>query len=100
MSPIEIYIVLCIILVTGVWLWARKIKREIHEAESIIREALNKIVFMRVENHNDLLFAYNAFNEEFICQGTDLEDLNIQFGKRFPDRRGVIVEPEETTSVL
>lgn len=100
MSLVEIGLVLCIVLVVGVWMWARKIKKEVAEIESHIRTELSKIVFMHVEHHDNSVFAYNAFNEEFICQGADLEDLNIQFGKRFPNRRGIIVESEEKINVL
>ena len=100
MSLVEIGLVLCIVLVVGVWMWARKIKKEVAEIESHIRTELSKIVFMHVEHHDNSVLAYNAFNEEFICQGSDLEDLNIQLVKRFPNRRGIIVEPEEKINVL
>ncbi len=100
MNFIEIYVLLLAAIIVGVWLWARKIKKEVAEIESHIRTELSKIVFMHIEHHDNLVFAYNAFNEEFVCQGTDLNDLNIQFRKRFPTHRGVIVEPEENASVL
>lgn len=100
MNFIEIYLVLLAAIIVGVWLWARKIKKEVSEIESHIRAELSKIVFLHIEHHDNLVFAYNAFNEEFVCQGTDLDDLNIQFGKRFPAHRGIIVEPEENASVL
>lgn len=100
MSSVELYLLLFVVLVIGVWVWLRKVKKELNETEVYIKEELGKIVFMRVEHHNNLLFAYNAFSEEFICQGSSLEDLNTQFGKRFPNRRGVIVAPEEPPNVL
>jgi hypothetical protein len=50
---------------------------------------------MRVETHADTVYAYNAMNHEFVCQGKDMDDLNIQFGLRYPGRRGVIVEPDK-----
>lgn len=86
-------------LVIGVWLWSRKIDREVKELEQDIKQTLSKILFMRVEKHDDLLLAYNAFNNEFICQGVDMDDLNKNFGKRYPERRGVIVEPDGTTAL-
>jgi hypothetical protein len=99
MSSVELYLILSVVIIIGVWMWARKVKREINATEVYIKEEIGKIMFMRIEHHNNLLFAYNAFNEEFICQGSSLEDLNTQFGKRFPNRRGVIVAPEEEPNV-
>lgn len=100
MNFIEIYALLLAAIIVGVWLWSRKIKKEVAELETHIREELSKIVFMHIEHHDNSVFAYNAFNKEFVCQGTDLEDLNVQFGKRFPEHRGIIVETEETADVL
>lgn len=95
------WIVLCWALIFCVWLWSRKIEREVREVEKDIRMVMNKIMFMRIENHNGRVFAYNAMTEEFICQGADMDDLNANFGKRYPERRGVIVEPnKETANVL
>ena len=99
MISVELYLILSVVIIIGVWMWLRKVKREINETEVYIKEEIGKIMFMRIEHHNNLLFAYNAFNEEFICQGSSLEDLNTQFGKRFPNRRGVIVAPEEEPNV-
>jgi uridine kinase len=98
MEDISIFWYLAIAFIVGAWLWARRIKRDIQELEVQIKEVMSKIVFMRTETHNDIIFAYNAFNDEFICQGKDMEDLNVQFGKRFPDRKGIIVKPDEEVS--
>lgn len=38
--------------------------------------------------------------DEFVCQGADMDELNANFGKRFPGRRGVLIEPEGTKNVL
>ena len=85
-------------LVISVWLWSRKIEREVKAMEKDIKLALDKILFMRIEEHDGRLFAYNAFNNEFVCQGANKEELNENFGKRYPERRGVIVEPEKETA--
>ena len=77
------------------WLWSRKINRDIQQMESDIKKVLNKILFMRVEKHNELFLAYNAFNDEFICQGITMDELNANFGKRYPGYKGVIVEPDK-----
>lgn len=94
------WLVLAWALIFCVWLWSRKIERDIKEVEKDIRMVMDKILFMRIENHNDRLFAYNAMTDEFVCQGADMDELNANFGKRYPERRGVLIEPEGTKSVL
>ena len=69
--------------------------REINEVHKDVQQLLSKVVFMKIETHSDKLFAYNALNEEFICQGKDMDELNQQFGIRFPDCKGIIVKPDE-----
>ena len=95
MEIVEWVFVISLALMFGVWLWGRKLKRDIDEIQEEIHKLLSKIVFMRVETHGDVIYAYNAFNDEFVCQGKDLQDLSDQFGKRYPDRKGVIVRPDE-----
>lgn len=98
MDDYWIWIVAAWGLLIGVWLWSRKIDREVKAMEKDLKATLSKILFMRIEEHEGRLFAYNAFNNEFVCQGADKEELNENFGKRYPDRRGVIVEPDKETA--
>jgi hypothetical protein len=98
MDDFGFWVLLSLALIVCVWLWTRKINREIREVEKDILMVMDKIMFMRIENHNGLMFAYNAMTEEFICQGADMDDLNANFGKRFPGRRGVIVDPNKDTA--
>ncbi len=88
------------ILVFVAWYWARKVQEDVNKIHKEISGVMEKIVFMRTETHANVIYAYNAMNEEFICQGKDMDDLNTQFGLRYPDRRGIIVQPdnEEKTS--
>lgn len=94
------WVFLCWVLIVCVWLWSRKIEREIKEVEKDIRMVMDKILFMRIEEHNGRFFAYNAMTDEFICQGADMAELNVNFGVRYPERRGVLIEPEGTKNVL
>jgi hypothetical protein len=79
----------------GAWLWGRRIQRDIDEMQEEIHKLMSKIVFMRTETHGEVIYAYNAFNNEFVCQGKDLQELSDQFGIRYPDRKGIIVRPDE-----
>ena len=57
----------CIVFLIA-FMWSRKINRDIRQMEGEIKKVLNKILFMRVEKHDELFLAYNAFNNEFMQQ--------------------------------
>jgi len=78
--------------------WANYMQRKLQATliHNAAMEALGKMIFLRVEDHNDMKFAYDAITSEFVTQGKDIEELNLNFGKLFPTRCGIIVEPEET----
>ena len=94
------WIILCWMLIIGVWLWTRRIEREVREIEKDVTAMLSNVLFMQTEKHDDMIFAYDAMSGNFICQGATMEELNINFGKRYPNRRGVLVEEKGTQSVL
>ena len=68
--------------------------------EKDVTAILSKVLFMKTETHDNMIFAYDAMSGDFVCQGATMEELNANFGKRYPDRRGVLIEPEGTKSVL
>ncbi len=74
------------------WLWVRRVRRDIVTMQAEMKKVLDSILFMRVEKHDNTLYAYNALNEEFICQGSNFDELNKQFGQRYPNCKGIIVD--------
>tara|TARA_R110002126_G_scaffold243517_3_gene386930 strand:- start:4334 stop:4543 length:210 start_codon:yes stop_codon:yes gene_type:complete len=55
------------------------------------------IVFMRTETYEGQTLAYNAITGDFVCQGADLEELSLKFGQRFPNLKGILIQPDEQT---
>ncbi len=47
---------------------------------------------MKVERHGDVWYAFDATNDDFVCQGVDLKELKANFIKRFPGHDGAIVD--------
>ena len=45
---------------------------------------------MKVERHGNVLYAFDADNNDFVCQGTDLAELKRNFVARFPGRDGSV----------
>jgi len=94
-EELNIFWIVAAVIIFGVWLWLRNLQNKIVDMHKDVSLLMQKIIFMRVETHADTVYAYNAMNHEFVCQGKDMDDLNVQFGLRYPGRRGVIVEPDK-----
>lgn len=98
MDLTTIIIIGILILLVGS-LWLRKmgndLEREVEKLTKEVEHIMSKILFMRVENHNGTMFAYNALTDDYICQGKDIDELNVNFGLRFPNYKGVLIEPKK-----
>lgn len=81
--------------------WIKRLENKLEDTlvHAAVQEALTKIIFIRVEEHTNMQFAYNALTSEFLVQGKDAAELNANFGISFPKFQGVIVEPEEEPNV-
>ena len=86
--------------VIGMLLLARAIKKTLDKEQTeSIQELADRItkqlVFLRVEETPNLFLAYDAVSGDFICQGKDMTELNVNFGLRYPTKKGILVEPEK-----
>ena len=77
--------------------WA--VNRMVHRIRQSLKEALNqeadkpniedqviegKIIPLTIEVQNDLYYCYNSNTNQFVCQGSDVEEIIQCFNKRFP----------------
>lgn len=76
--------------------WLLALKRDVANLVEIENKLKNTLVFLRVEEYNSSLIAYNVTTNEFVCQGKDMEDLNAAFASRFPSKRWVQAEVTKT----
>ena len=58
--------------------------------EAEVEQKAKDRISMKVERHGDVLYAFNADNDDFICQGADLAELKRNFIARFPGRDGSV----------
>lgn len=86
-----------IIAVTFLWLkkLSRDLEQEVAKVTKDIENIMSKVLFMRIENHDNMIFAYNAITDDYICQGKDMDELNVNFGLRYPHHKGVLIEPKK-----
>lgn len=92
---LDLILAIIIGLIFGSLMYTRFIEKKLDEVEEEVSAMMNKLIFLQIETHTNGVFAYNFITNEFVCQGKDLEDLKLSFGKRFPKSTGVIVEPDK-----
>jgi predicted RNase H-like HicB family nuclease len=102
MEMIEI-LFLVLIAFNVYWAWIniraamaqRAARQEIMENIQEAYERFKNIIIMRVEKHDDMLYVYNQHTNEFICQGKTLEEVNENFGIKYPNRQALVDEGSE-----
>lgn len=60
----------------------REVKQELAERA---QESIQKVKFVYVEKHDDLVYLYDALTKTFIAQSDNLENLYDRAQERFPD---------------
>ena len=53
-------------------------------------ESETKRIEMKVEKHGDILYAFRKDNDDFVCQGSNFEELRANFASRFPGYTGSV----------
>lgn len=83
-------------IAVGMLLLIRHANRTVDtRAADAIQFIATQLIFLRVETNADSLFAYDAVSGDFVCQGSTMEDLKVNFGLRYPSKKGILVEPEK-----
>jgi hypothetical protein len=96
LAGIAIGIALCVIWF--VWTANRiiaKLEREV--TAELVEKASDKMVGLVVERVSNTIYCYSEKDNEFVCQGTTLEELRTAFKQRFPDRTGYIAGGDPDT---
>lgn len=81
------------------WIVGRAIDRIMGQTDLEDRPATTQRVELRVELDKNTYFCYNIADGTFVCQGTDLNEIQTHFRSRFPGHDGVIVEGDEASTV-
>ena len=77
------------------WYAIRSLHKMMMAAEAAVEEEQEeekKRTPMRLEKHNDIIFAYSEEDGSFIAQGSDLYALDDAIRARYPDRKFSIKE--------
>ena len=62
----------------------------IKSVEEEAAETESRRIEMKVEQHGDILYAFRKDNDDFVCQGSNFEELRANFSRRFPGHTGSV----------
>lgn len=74
------------------WVGQQLVRRLEAAVEQEQEQAQIRRIEMKVERHGNVWYAFDATNDDFVCQGVDLKELKANFIKRFPGHDGAIVD--------
>lgn len=67
-------------------LWAvRRLSRELEKHVKVESETEQQRIGLTVEKIGNEFFCWNEKDNEFVCQGSDLEEIRKRFRQRFPN---------------
>ena len=70
-----------------IYLYIRGLVRQVMaELDGHIERAANTLMPVTVERHNGVIFCYDKEDNQFICQGANLEEIRTAFKARFPEK--------------
>ena len=65
------------------------------ETNTVAKDVVN--MELRVEFDRDVYFCYNITDGAFVCQGTNLAEIQSNFRSRFPSVNAVIVDGDDSS---
>ena len=55
-----------------------------------------RLIALTVEQQNDQYFCYNSVTNDFVCQGSDLQEIRERFRARYPNKDAAIYDGDTT----
>jgi hypothetical protein len=75
----------------------RMLERMAQEDEEDVVAEITANMELRVEFDRDIYFCYNITDGAFVCQGTNLAEIQSNFRNRFPSVNAVIVDGDDSS---
>lgn len=78
-----------------VWRTVRRFEKDLQE---FVRETVAEEHFIGlvVEQDGDVIYAYTESDRQFVCQGTDLEQIRTGFKSRYPEKTAYLAGGDAT----
>ena len=68
--------------------------RSSQEAESV-KDKSNTVIPLQVETAGNQFLCYHAKTMDFVCQGSNLDEIRSKFQLRYPDRSAAVVAGDQ-----
>ena len=65
------------------------------DVDAVVKDAVS--MELRVEFDRDIYFCYNVTDGAFVCQGTNLSEIQSNFRSRYPGVNAVIVDGDDNS---
>ena len=72
-----------------------RMAREEDDVDAVAKDAVG--MELRVEFDQNIYFCYNVTDGAFVCQGTNLSEIQSNFRSRYPDVNAVIVDGDDNS---
>jgi hypothetical protein len=81
---------------TYFWRWAMSemLDQLMERVKQEVERTKQEVITMKIELVDNLVMCYNADNNEFVCQGSTIEEVMDNFIKRYPTYTGVLTADE------
>lgn len=99
MEYVAIAFTVVIVYLALVFYRVYKLRMATDQLYDACEEVLKKHIFIRIDEIDGMLYAYNTMTGEFVAQGNNMDALAEHFIARFPGKRGVAVKEEDEDTV-
>ena len=72
-----------------------RMAREEDDVDAVVKDAVG--MELRVEFDQNIYFCYNVTDGAFVCQGTNLSEIQSNFRSRYPGVNAVIVDGDDNS---
>lgn len=78
-------LLMLILVVFSLYWIRRRVDKKVQELIVAIKQAeAQSVVLLSVEEINGVIYGWNLRNEEFVCQGRTIKELQSSFAARYP----------------
>lgn len=68
------------------------LRQQLAKSDEVIKDIVSKTMLIKVDDVDGKLFAYDVFDNLFVAQGNNLEELGENFAQRYPTKVGLIIK--------
>jgi hypothetical protein len=68
------------------------LRQQLAKSDEVIKDIVGKTMLIKVDDVDGKLFAYDVFDNLFVAQGNNLEELGENFAQRYPTKVGLIIK--------